>query len=200
MPHINLSDHPGILAALDMRPDIAEPLKQMTNAMLLGPSNGILPEPAKSKLGALTLTSAERELIGAYVSKLNTCQFCATSHSAIAARLYDGAEDFVDSVICKGDHPDLSPKMRALLTIARKVQGDAKSVSSEDIKKAKQANASESDIYDTVIITGMFCMFNRIVDGLSLNIPEDKSYYSDCAKRVQEFGYRATSHDQPSRQ
>src|SRR5216684_1266102 len=71
MPHIALnSDEPGIRGLLRFRPETARPLSELTEVLLRGPS---------------TLTRGERELIAAYVSALNDCRYCASSHSACAA-------------------------------------------------------------------------------------------------------------------
>ena len=71
MPHIALnSAEPGIRGLLRYRPETARPLSELTEVLLRGPS---------------TLTRGERELIAAYVSALNDCMYCASSHSACAA-------------------------------------------------------------------------------------------------------------------
>ena len=71
MAHIALnSAEPGIRSLLRYRPETARPLSELTEVLLRGPS---------------TLTRGERELIAAYVSALNDCQYCSSSHSACAA-------------------------------------------------------------------------------------------------------------------
>ena len=77
MPHIALnSAEPGIRGLLRYRPETARPLSELTEVLLRGPS---------------TLTRGERELIAAYVSALNDCQYCSSSHSASAAAQLPGA-------------------------------------------------------------------------------------------------------------
>ena len=77
MPHIALnSAEPGIRGLLRYRPQTARPLSELTEVLLRGPS---------------TLTRGERELIAAYVSALNDCTYCASSHSACAAAQLPGA-------------------------------------------------------------------------------------------------------------
>ena len=60
---------------LRYRPETARPLSELTEVLLRGPS---------------TLTRGERELIAAYVSALNDCQYCSSSHSACAAAQLPG--------------------------------------------------------------------------------------------------------------
>jgi hypothetical protein len=47
-----------------------------------------------------------------------------------------------------------------------------KDVSSEAVS-AKREGASDMDLHDTVLIAAMFCMFNRYVDRLSTEMPQD---------------------------
>ncbi|MDP9864778.1 MULTISPECIES: carboxymuconolactone decarboxylase family protein [Streptosporangium] len=71
MPHITLNtDEPGIRGLLRFRPETARPLNDLAEVLLRGES---------------TLSRGERELIAAYVSGLNQCRFCTSSHAAFAA-------------------------------------------------------------------------------------------------------------------
>src|SRR5262245_60815610 len=70
MAYIQLPEGlPGIRGLLAFRPETAGPLGALTDALLHSPG---------------TLSLGERELIAAYVSRLNDCSFCYTSHAAIA--------------------------------------------------------------------------------------------------------------------
>ena len=77
MPHIALtSTEPGIRGLLRYRPQTARPLGELTEVLLRGPG---------------TLARGERKLIAAYVSALNDCRYCSSSHSACAAAQLPGA-------------------------------------------------------------------------------------------------------------
>jgi len=72
MPYIHLpEDQPGIRGAMAFRPETAKPLNDLVEVLLRGPS---------------TLARGERELIATYVSSLNDCYYCQTSHGAAAGR------------------------------------------------------------------------------------------------------------------
>jgi alkylhydroperoxidase family enzyme len=83
----------------------------------------------------------------------------------------------------------ISPKLKALLSIAGSVQKGGKHVTEEQIKKAKEEGATDRDIHDTVLIAALFCLFNRYVDGLAANTPTDLSTYPLRAKQIAEHGY-----------
>lgn len=73
MPHVELPPLPGIVGLLAQYPRTGEHLSGLADALLRGPSS---------------LTPAERETIGAYVSARNNCEFCASTHTAVARRLH----------------------------------------------------------------------------------------------------------------
>ncbi len=165
---------PGIRSLFQFSPETGKPLCELAEVLLRGSS---------------PLSSAERELIAAFVSHLNGCQFCMQSHAAAARHLFDEKKHLVDELL-KNQHADaLSPKMNALLLIAAKVQHNGKSVTPDDIEVARKAGAVDADIHDTVLIAASFSMFNRYVDGLASFTPEGEGAYVEMGKRMGEKGY-----------
>jgi alkylhydroperoxidase/carboxymuconolactone decarboxylase family protein YurZ len=88
---------------------------------------------------------------------------------------------------------DISPKLRALLTIAGRVQADAKTVTSALVEAARAEGATDLEIHDTVLIAAAFCMYNRYVDGLATLQPHDPSMYDEMGKHLAGYGYRSSS-------
>lgn len=175
MPHITLPDGvPGIRGLFELRPDTAKPLCELANILLHAPN---------------TLTPGERELIATYVSSRNDCDYCQSSHGAIAAHHLNGDDELVLKVKRDFEHAEISGKLKALLAIAGKVQRGGKSVLPEDIHRARQQGATDAEIHDTVLIAAAFCMINRYVDGLATVLPEDPSVYRDRAGMIARNGY-----------
>ncbi len=104
------------------RPETARPLNELAEVLLCGPSS---------------LTGGERELIAAYVSVRNECQYCQTIHGAIAAEHLGGDEDLVCAVKVDFENASISRKLKALLAIAGKVQVSGKNVTPNDIERAR---------------------------------------------------------------
>jgi len=174
MPHIELNTNlPGVTGLLEYRKDTAEPLRELTNILLRGDS---------------TLTEAERELIATVVSHRNDCTYCTTAH-AEAANAYLHDADIIHAVRLDIQSAPLSPKMKSLLTLASEVQAGGKHVKPSTIDEAKQFGASDREIHDTVMIAALFCFYNRYVDGLATDAPEDMKYYKDMALRLKDKGY-----------
>ncbi len=178
MPHINLPEgYPGIRSLFMYSPETAHPLNLLVQTLLHAPESS-------------TLTPGERELIAAYTSSLNGCKYCSSTHGAIAKHQLGGNESVVDHIL----HDDItqaevSDKLKALLQIAAKVQKDGKSVTKDDITKAKVHGATDKEIHDTVLIAAAFCMFNRYVDGLGTWAPDDASLYDAIGKQRATEGY-----------
>jgi uncharacterized peroxidase-related enzyme len=175
VPHIALnSADPGIRGLLRYRPETARPLSELTEVLLRGPG---------------TLTRGERELIAAYVSALNDCRYCASSHSACAAAQLPGGMAVVEQVRADPGSAPVSTKLKALLAIAAAAAGGGRAVTAEHVAQARAAGATDVEIHDTVLIAAMFCMFNRYVDGLATIAPDDPAVYAAGAQRLVTHGY-----------
>lgn len=175
MPHIILdSEQPGIRGLLRYRPETGRPLSELAEVLLRGPS---------------TLTRGERELIAAYVSALNGCQYCSSSHSACAAAQLPGGMALVEQVRADAGNAPVPAKLKTLLAIASAVQQSGLNVTAEQIADARAAGATDLEIHDTVLIAAAFCMFNRYVDGLATIAPEDPALYAAGAQRLIKEGY-----------
>jgi uncharacterized peroxidase-related enzyme len=174
-PHIELPEGlPGIASAFAFRPETAKPLRALAEVLLRGPSS---------------LTSAERETIAAFVSARNDCFFCYASHRAAAANHPGGSYELVDAVRSDYRSASVSPKLKALLTIAAKVQEGGRRVTAEDVAGARAEGATDLEIHDTVLIAAAFCMYNRYVDGLATYTPADAGAYDEMGIRMANQGY-----------
>jgi uncharacterized peroxidase-related enzyme len=179
MPHISLPEGlPGISSSFAFRPETAKPMRELAHILLHGPG---------------TLSPGERELIATYVSSRNDCYFCQTSHGAAAAAHMGKDWGLVEQVKRDFAHAEVSEKLKALLTIAGKVQQGGKHVTTEDITRARELGASDAEIHDTVLIAAAFCMYNRYVDGLATWQPEDQAMYASMGEHLATHGYLAPS-------
>jgi len=165
---------PGIRSLVMFRPETGQHLYALAQVLLRGDS---------------PLTPAERELIATHVSARNNCMFCRDSHAAVARELFGDSRAVVDCVINNVPSAALSPKLKALLNIAGKVQLNGKEVKQEDIDEARRWGATDRDLHDTVLIAASFSMFNRYVDGLGSLTPTDPEAYAEMGIRLAIKGY-----------
>ena len=124
-----------------------------------------------------------------YVSSLNDCFYCQTTHGAVAAAHLGGAEDLVLEVKRRYQDAAISNKLKALLAIAALVQKGGKSVTAESVALARAEGASDLEIHDTVLIAAAFCMYNRYVDGLGTVTHSDMDLYRSRGALVAHIGY-----------
>ena len=175
MSHIALPEGlPGITSGFAFRPETGKPMRELAEVLLRGPN---------------TLTSGEREMIATFVSSRNDCQFCEASHRAAAAHHLEGNYGLVDAVRDNYQAAPVSPKLKALLTIAGKVQQGGKDVTTADVDRARSEGATDLEIHDAVLIAAAFCMFNRYVDGLETLTPTDPDTYDQMGQRMAKQGY-----------
>lgn len=186
MAHIQLPEGlPGIRGPLAFSPATTKPLCEFVEVLLNGPN---------------TLTSAEREMVAAYVSSQNDCYYCQTCHGSTAAQHLGGTPadyELINQIKVNFEDTSISNKMKALLGIAGKVQRGGKQVTPDDIDRARQNGASDKEIHDTVLIAAAFCMFNRYVDGLATWQPDDSAVYREIGMQTAKQGYAGRDWSQP---
>ena len=95
----------------------------------------------------------------------------------------------VDAVRSDYLNANVSEKLKALLSIAAKVQTGGKNVLTEDVERARTEGATDLEIHDTVLIAAAFCMYNRYVDGLATFTPTDHALYDEMGARMANQGY-----------
>jgi len=158
----------GVLAAF---PNTGRPLLDYHEALLRGPS---------------ALSVAERELIAAYVSALNACDYCHGIHAQVAERFGLPAA-VVESLVIDLDGADVDVRLRPLLRLVRTVTMTPGRVVPADVDAAYAAGWDDEAVYTAVSICALFNAMNRIVSGLGINAGED--YRTRSATRLADRGY-----------
>jgi uncharacterized peroxidase-related enzyme len=179
-----LPDVPGILAAMRLTPSLETHLRGLADALLVEEYPGA------------TISRGERELIATAVSAGNDCFYCMDSHGAFASELLSrdgtsGVDALVDGIKL-GESEGVSPKVAALLEIARGVQRNARAVARGEVERALAAGATDADTQLAVLIASAFCMYNRMVDGFRAATPASAEAYRDRASQIAEHGYSAS--------
>ncbi|MBU3742588.1 MAG: carboxymuconolactone decarboxylase [Candidatus Kapabacteria bacterium] len=173
MPHVNLvSTYPGITGLLQDYPESGAPIRDLTQFLLRGPN---------------TLTEGERELIASVVCVGNECQFCSNAHVVTAAR-YVGSVEAVHNVLQNPFGGQVDDRIAHLLRISAAVRTGG-IVPDDMVEDARKAGATDVELHDTVLIAALFSLYNRYVDGLATDLPQDSSYYDALADRLTTTGY-----------
>ena len=125
--------------------------------------------------GPAPLSTGMRELIAAYTSYQNECQFCLKSHAAIATELL-GDEDLVWGVLRDLENSRLDEKHKALFRFAGKVTHDAQRITAEDMKPLYAVGWDDDAIYFTITVCALFNFYNRWVGASGVHVLSDEAH------------------------
>src|SRR5207249_4561527 len=93
---------------------------------------------------------ADRELMAAFVSKVNETEFCIAAHTATSAIAYnDGAK--VSATLTDLETAPVTEPLRATLRMLGKLTRESK-VDADDMRKVLAAGASEQQIKDALAV------------------------------------------------
>jgi uncharacterized peroxidase-related enzyme len=133
------------------------------------------------------ISAGLRELIAAYTSSLNQCEFCMKAHAAVASKLL-GDEALVWSVIHDLDASDLGDKEKALLRFVRKVTLAPASIVAADTQQLNTAGWDDASIYYAISACALFNFYNRWISASGVNPVSDEAF-KNLASRMAAVGY-----------
>jgi len=155
------------------RPDFyGARMKEFTHEAMRGPS---------------AWSVGDRELMAAYVSKVNECAFCVGAHSATAARAYqDGTR--VAAVLADLESAAIEEPLRSTLRMLAKLTREG-TVGADDMRAVLSAGASPQQAEDALAVCFAFNTTDRLADafGFELLSPEG---FEVGAKYLLKRGYR----------
>lgn len=155
------------------RPDFYGALaKEFTHEAMRGPS---------------AWSVGDRELMAAYVSKVNGSAFCVGAHTATATQAYgDGAR--VAAVLADLEAPPVDEPLRATLRMLGRLTRSGE-IGAGDLQEVLDAGASPEQVRDALAVCAAFNTTDRLADafGFELLSPEG---YAAGAKFLLKRGYR----------
>ncbi|HZD70162.1 MAG TPA: carboxymuconolactone decarboxylase family protein [Actinomycetes bacterium] len=146
--------------------------KQFTHEAMRGPS---------------AWSVGDRELMAAYVSKMNECAFCVGAHTATARQAYqDGPR--VAAVLDDLESAPVVEPLRATLRMLGELTWEGK-VGAEDMREVLAAGVSPQQVEDALAVCAAFNTTDRLADafGFELLSPEG---YDAGARYLLKRGYR----------
>lgn len=130
----------------------------------------------------------DRELIAAYVSGLNACNFCHGVHAAVA-RQFGVSIDLLRDLLTDGSNAAIDVKQQALLNFVRKLTLELGKVTERDRVVVVDAGNDPAALKDLVAIVSLFSFFNRLVDGHG--IEGNPSIFGRDAGMLHSHGYQS---------
>lgn len=175
MTYLRNLPHADLKELLRSEPDLGLPIAQYHESLLRGLS---------------PFSVAERELMAAYVSALNACDFCSGEHEAVAMRFGVAAGTLtalVEDIATAPINEKLRPVFRFLhkLTLqpARMVPAVAEAVYA--------AGWDDPALYHLASLCALFSFDNRLIQGLGIP-PHDAEKLDATAERLHARGYAST--------
>jgi uncharacterized peroxidase-related enzyme len=167
----SLKPDAGLLQIFQAVPEVARPLLEYHEVLLRGDS---------------PFSVAERELIAAYVSSLNNCDYCHAVHSQTAVALGIPAK-MIAGMLSNPQSEHVDFPMQPVLTFVRKLTLSPGRITSADADQVFAGGWNDRALHDAVAICGLFNLMNRIVNGLGIEASE--SYTKLAGQRLAERGY-----------
>jgi uncharacterized peroxidase-related enzyme len=148
------------------------PMKKFTHRAMRGPSQWSV---------------GDREIMAAFVSRLNECTFCVKAHGAVAARAY-GDRTKVDDVLADLGTAAVEAPLHATLVMLGKLTRE-QSINADDIRGVMAAGASHQQIEDALAICFAFNTTNRLANAFGFFVPSSDAFESG-AKYLLKRGYQ----------
>ncbi len=114
--------------------------------------------------GDSPLSIAEREIVAAYVSGLNACNYCFGAHKALAAA-YDVEPELFDQLMNDVEGADIDEKLKPILRYVRKLTQTPSKMTQADADAVIAAGWDDQAIFDAVSVCALFNFMNRIIEG-----------------------------------
>jgi uncharacterized peroxidase-related enzyme len=155
------------------RPDFyGARMKKLTHEAMRGPSEW---------------TVGDRELMAAYLSKLNSCPFCVEAHTATASQAYEDRTK-VTAALADIDSAPIGEPLRATLRMLGKLTTEG-TLDAADVDAVLSAGVSAQEIEDALAVCFVFNTTDRLANafGFEMLTPEG---FEAGAKYLLKRGYR----------
>ncbi len=174
----SLPETPHLSDVFKAFPDHLKPLLLYHDALLRGES---------------PLSVAERELIAAYVSGLNACNFCFGAHKMMA-RAFGVEEAMIDALVTDVDTAPVDDRLKPILKYVAKLKDLPPRLRDADAQAVYDAGWSERALFDAIQVAALFNFMNRIIEGTGVtfdyadNPPSEEDIEMRRTRTYSEFG------------
>ena len=164
---------PEVVKLVKYRPDFfGTPMQRVVQEAMRGPS---------------AWSIGDRELMAAFVSKVNECEFCTKAHTAVAARAYHD-EAKVSAALSDIETAAIEEPLRATLRLLRKLTREH-AVDADDMLAVLAAGVSRAQIEDALAVCFASNTMDRLADTFEFFVPGPGAFEAG-AKFLLRRGYR----------
>jgi uncharacterized peroxidase-related enzyme len=148
------------------------PMKKFTQQAMRGPSSWSV---------------GDRELMAAYISKLNQCTFCIGAHVAVATGAY-ADKTKVEMSLANLETAPIDEKLRATLHMLKKLTTEH-TIDPDDFRTVLAIGVTREQIEDALAVCFAFNITNRLADTFGFFVPEAQAMEAG-AKYLLMRGYK----------
>ncbi|MEM9492818.1 MAG: peroxidase [Myxococcota bacterium] len=136
--------------------------------------------------GEAPFSAGEREMLFAYASAHNQCDFCRTVHTQVAENL-DIEKGLVDDLVADPDLARAPDKLRPVLRFVAKLNRDMTAVGDADVQAIFDAGWDERAFMYATLLACQAAFYNRWVE--ALGVTAEPSQVAKAAGALAEHGY-----------
>jgi len=129
----------------------------------------------------------DRELMAAYVAKVNESAFCVGAHTATASQAYQD-RPMVAAVLADLKSAPVEEPLRATLRMLGKLTAEGK-LSAEDMRAVLAAGATQQQVEDALAVCVAFNTTGRLADAFGFEVLSPEGFEAG-AKYLLKRGYR----------
>lgn len=132
------------------------------------------------------LSEGQRELIAAYVSGINSCNYCQGVHS-VTAEAFGIDKEILEAVLLDISTAPIEDNFKPLLRYARQLTIEPSKMSQSFTDEILDAGWSEQAVHDLVYVVCLFNFMNRLVEGHG--VVGSQTLFENRGKALYENGY-----------
>lgn len=135
---------------------------------------------------ASRLAARDKELIAAYVSGLNACQYCFGVH-AETAKAFGVEASLIEQLLADVETAPVDARLRPLLQYARKLTLEPSRMTQRDAEAVFAAGWGEQELHDAVLTVCLFNFMNRLLEGHG--VKGQAALYATRGRALKDEGY-----------
>ena len=129
----------------------------------------------------------EAELMAAFVSKLNRCEYWTGDHTAVAVLGLE--EKMVNAALDDWQTAPLEPRLKAAFAYLDKLILAPKDLGVADIIELRESGLSDRAIEEVAYVAYLFSVMDRLADTFDFDIPNE-NLVSNTAQFLYKHGYK----------
>lgn len=132
------------------------------------------------------LTARDKELIAAFVSGLNACQYCYGVHKE-TAKAFGVDESLIEALLNDFDKAPVDVKLKPILAYARVLTQEPTKAMQCHVDAVFAAGWTERDLHDAILTVCLFNFMNRLLEGHG--VKGEPGVFAERGQALHDTGY-----------